>query len=100
MLMRVKFNTNSGTSMSCPHVAALLCAAHPNWSPAVVRSALMTTSTVTDNKFRLIARYANLEPATVLSTKAGHVNPQLASDPRLIYDAYIADYTMVLCSDA
>ncbi|GLJ49958.1 hypothetical protein SUGI_1062480 [Cryptomeria japonica] len=96
----VKFNIISGTSMSCPHVsglAALIKAAHPDWSPAAIKSALMTTASVMDKKGQLILDSSTNATADVFGTGAGHVNPEEAVNPGLIYDITPADYIPYLC---
>uniref|UniRef100_A0A2P2NFU3 Subtilisin-like protease n=1 Tax=Rhizophora mucronata TaxID=61149 RepID=A0A2P2NFU3_RHIMU len=98
---RTEFNILSGTSMACPHVsglAALLKAAHPEWSPAAIRSALMTTAYTVDNRGESMLDESTGNSSTVLDFGAGHVHPQKAMDPGLIYDLTSYDYVDFLCN--
>ncbi|KAL5541133.1 hypothetical protein UlMin_044382 [Ulmus minor] len=98
----------SGTSMAAPHIAgiaALIKKKHPNWSPAAIKSALMTTSTTIDRGGRPIQaqQYSETEAmklvtATPFDYGSGHVNPRAALDPGLIFDAGYEDYLGFLCS--
>ncbi|KAJ7963347.1 Subtilisin-like protease [Quillaja saponaria] len=96
-----EFNILSGTSMACPHVsglAALLKAAHPEWSPAAIRSALMTTAYTVDNRGGTMLDESTGNSSSVLDFGAGHVHPEKAMDPGLIYDLSSYDYVDFLCN--
>ncbi|GLJ49904.1 hypothetical protein SUGI_1060850 [Cryptomeria japonica] len=97
-----KYYIVSGTSMSCPHVAgisALVKAVHSDWSPAAIRSALMTTSYGVDNLNHTIGDLGrNGRPATPLDLGAGQVDAQRAIDPGLVYDLSVEDYVNFLCT--
>ncbi|KAK7305805.1 hypothetical protein VNO77_43717 [Canavalia gladiata] len=87
----LQFNILSGTSMSCPHVAgaaAYVKSFHPTWSPAAIRSALMTTAKQLSPKINLEAEFAY---------GAGQIDPSKAVNPGLVYDAGEIDYVRLLC---
>ncbi|RID44027.1 hypothetical protein BRARA_I00853 [Brassica rapa] len=98
---RVEFNIISGTSMSCPHVsglAALLKSVHPEWSPAAIRSALMTTAYNTYKDGNPIIDISTGKPSTPFEHGAGHVSPTTAVNPGLTYDLTTVDYLDFLCA--
>ncbi|KAJ1418849.1 Peptidase S8/S53 domain [Sesbania bispinosa] len=84
------FNIMSGTSMACPHVAgaaAYVKSFHPDWSPAAIKSALMTSATpikIGDN-------------FTELGSGSGQINPVRALHPGLLYDIRMNSYAAFLC---
>ncbi|KAG9147152.1 hypothetical protein Leryth_005376 [Lithospermum erythrorhizon] len=98
---RVSFNIISGTSMSCPHIsglAAVVKAAHPDWSPAAIRSALMTTAYSSYTNGKPILDAATKTSATPFDYGSGHVNPMSALAPGLVYDIMEDDYIHFLCA--
>ena len=88
-----EFDLLSGTSMSSPHIAgiaALFKELHPKWSPMAIKSALMTSAgDVLDG--------ANTNASVIFSQGAGHVRPNLAADPGLVYDSDVVDWLGFLC---
>ncbi|KAI3956994.1 hypothetical protein MKW92_012160 [Papaver armeniacum] len=98
---RVAFNIMSGTSAACPHVsglAAMLMKAHPNWSPAAIKSALMTTAYNLDNAGKPFTDLAFGNMSNPFQHGAGHVDPNKALNPGLVYDIQSTDYEAFLCS--
>jgi subtilisin family serine protease len=90
------FQAIQGTSMSSPHVAgvgALLVQAHPDWTPAMIKSALMTTGS------QDVTKEDAVTPADPFDMGGGHINPTPASDPGLVYDAERDDYLRFLCGN-
>ncbi|XP_061373045.1 subtilisin-like protease SBT3.3 [Gastrolobium bilobum] len=92
----------SGTSMSCPHVAgiaALIKSKHPTWSPAAIRSALVTTASQTGTDGSIVSEEGSTpKAADPFDIGGGHVNPNKAMDPGLIYNITTEDYIQFLCS--
>ena len=87
------FQYMSGTSQSAPEVtgvAALLKEAHPTWSPSAIKSALMTTTYVEVDR-------TDGSAADAFDMGAGHIDPNRAVDPGLVYDSTFADHAAYLC---
>ncbi|KAF7142287.1 hypothetical protein RHSIM_Rhsim05G0181300 [Rhododendron simsii] len=96
---RTAFTTESGTSMSCPHVSGvvgLLKKLHPDWSPGAIKSAIMTTARTRDNTVNPMRNGTSMK-ATPFSYGAGHIRPNRAAHPGLVYDLNANDYLDFLC---
>ena len=88
-----EFDFFQGTSMAAPHIAglaALFKQRHPDWSPAMIKSALMTTASQLRSNGTAIA-------GTPFDRGAGQVTPNKAVDPGLVYDASFNDWLKFLC---
>ena len=80
------FDLYSGTSMSSPHMTALgalMHQAHPDWSPMMIKSAFMTTA------------YQGHD-YDAFNWGAGHVDPNKAVDPGLVFDSNLDDWLAFL----
>ncbi|MEM7272999.1 MAG: S8 family serine peptidase [Actinomycetota bacterium] len=93
------FMAIAGTSMSSPHVAglmALIDQIHPDWSPAAVKSAIMTTA-------HQDVENADGSAADPFDMGAGHIDPQRPArrgspfKPGLVYEAGTPDYLGFIC---
>ncbi|CAM0902098.1 unnamed protein product [Alopecurus aequalis] len=96
---RPTYNIISGTSMSTPHlsgIAVLIKSKHPDWSPAAIKSAIMTTAGFTDAYGKPILEEQK-NPADFFAIGAGHVNAEKAVDPGLVFDISTDDYIGYLC---
>ncbi len=94
------FQAISGTSMSSPHVAglfALLKQAHPEWTAAMAKSAIMTTA---NTKVRAEDRKTQANP---FQMGAGEIDPGKVTsrnsvfNPGLVYDAGLFEYAAFTC---
>ncbi|MGH8872404.1 MAG: S8 family serine peptidase [Acidimicrobiia bacterium] len=98
------FQAIQGTSMSSPHAAgllALLKQAHPTWSPAAAKSAMMTTAR------QDVTKEDGTTPADPFDMGAGHVDPSGPAgaansmfNPGIVYEAGFLEYLGFLCDAA
>ncbi len=88
------FKYLQGTSMSSPHIAgmaALFKESNSSWTPAQIKSALMTTAR------QDLTKEDGTTPADPYDFGSGHAAPVTALDPGLLFDTNLADHLAFLC---
>jgi subtilisin family serine protease len=93
------FEFLQGTSMAAPHIAglaALVRDAQPTWSPAAIKSALITTATPLRNDGTPILTDTGTA-TNAFGYGAGFVQPNLAVKPGLVYEAGFNEWVRFLC---
>jgi subtilisin family serine protease len=86
------FRAAGGTSQAAPHVsgaAALLLQMHPDWTPAQVKSALMSTASQT------VLELDEVTTANVMTQGAGRIDLTNVGDPGLTFDKPSISFGMV-----
>ncbi|KAG5398346.1 hypothetical protein IGI04_020160 [Brassica rapa subsp. trilocularis] len=86
--LRTGTAVESGTYMSCRHVAgasAYIKTFHPEWSPSMIQSVIMTTA------------WAMSMDQGEFAYGAGHVDPIKAVNPGLVYEVDKSDHINFLC---
>jgi hypothetical protein len=79
----------AGTSMASPHAAGvslLVKAAHPSWTPAEIKSALMTSSV------QSVVKEDGTTATTPFDAGAGSIRADRAVNPTLVFDETYADF--------
>ncbi|KAJ9567360.1 hypothetical protein OSB04_003326 [Centaurea solstitialis] len=78
---KATFVRKSGTSMACPYlvgIVTLLKVTHPDWSPATIKSTIITTN--------LIKNEREVEYIDVFAVRAGFVNASKEVDRGWLYE--------------
>ncbi|WP_281213194.1 S8 family serine peptidase [Shewanella insulae] len=95
LAMPADYAAISGTSMAAPHVAgamALLTQAHPDWTPAQIQSALMTTASI-DGVTRSRDAYPyDVVKANLTDAGSGVINVSRANNATLLLDETAGNY--------
>jgi subtilisin family serine protease len=85
-----EYGIKSGTSMSSPHTAgaaALLRALYPGWSPAQIKSALMTTAWTAT-----VLKEDGMTPADPFDIGGGRVDLSMAAKVGMVLDVTTAEF--------